>query len=207
MGTAGRAGALGAVRALHYRCRQRRAPHPTRPRCRPVSVPLPASRARLKQCAFSSSSHGASGPQSTVRLFTLSQLVAPSVGAQPHGSYREGWVPLQQQTANLIAQLTSPRGPVASGSDDLERQVTSQLVQRRQITLPAIERMKAESGKRLIDFTVGDFRQFSPMIVGIRDPFSLTVNELFLTYYNRRLQNKFHQFLASRRASCHLMSY
>ena len=55
--------------------------------------------------------------------------------------------------------------------------------------------MLSMAGKRLADFTDDDFFKYSPIILGVRDPFSITVGELFLSYDQRRLQNKYQRWL------------
>ncbi|MDQ6948925.1 MAG: hypothetical protein M3256_22365 [Actinomycetota bacterium] len=64
----------------------------------------------------------------------------------------------------------------------------------RQVSSAALERMLQDAKKRLIDFATEDFRRFAPLLVGLRDPFTLTVSELFLTYHQRRLRNEFLQW-------------
>lgn len=129
-----------------------------------------------------------------VRLFGLAQLVAAAEGAQSAAGYRDRWVALHQATRQIITELENHPINVPAGSDELEERVQANLRSTRQLTQSAIDRLVNDAGKRLIDFTVSDFRRHSPLIVGIRDPFSMTVSELFLTYHQRRERNVFHQW-------------
>jgi ABC-type branched-subunit amino acid transport system ATPase component len=130
-----------------------------------------------------------------VRLFGLAQLVAAAEGAQTPAAFRDRWLQLQQNTQSAITQMTSPQQHnVPAGSEQLEEMVKADLLNIRQVTTSALARMLAEAGKRLIDFSVEDFRTYSPLLVGIRDPFALTVSELVLTYHQRRIRNDFLQW-------------
>lgn len=129
-----------------------------------------------------------------VRLFSLAQLVAAAEGAQTAAGYRDRWVAPYQATQQLIAQLQGHPNNLTAGSEELEAGLHTNLRNTRQMTPSAINRMVNEANKRLIDFTVDDFRKYSPLIVGIRDPFSMTVGELFLSYHQRRERNAFYQW-------------
>jgi ABC-type branched-subunit amino acid transport system ATPase component len=137
---------------------------------------------------------GAGSPAPAVRLFALAQLVAVAEGAQSAANFRDRWLQLEQQTKSHITQLTGHPNNVPAESDQLEEHVCNALVGNRQLTQAALDRMLSESGKRLIDFSVDDFRRHSPLIVGVRDPFSMSISELFLTYHQRLERNQFYQW-------------
>lgn len=137
------------------------------------------------------------GPVSSIRLFALAQLVAAAEGPQAHDAFRDRWVQLQQQTENWVAQSASYPNLVVPGSEEQEQYVRTNVINSRTVTTSALQRMLEESGKRLIEFTVDDFRMYGPLLIGIRDPFSLTVSELVLTYHQRRNQNKYLQWLVA----------
>ena len=148
-------------------------------------------------------SHSTPGqPSPHIRLFKLAELVAAGESVQTMGTFRDRWVHLDNTTKQIIqsqARMRTMPGMrvIAPGSDEMEETVRSQLVGQRQVSSDALNRMLAESGKRLIDFTTADFRRYSPMFIGIRDPFTLTVSEVFITYHLRRVKNKFSQWLAT----------
>lgn len=130
-----------------------------------------------------------------IRLFVLSQLVAAAEAPQAHDAYRDRWVQLQQHIANQVAAATRQQPPLLPASDELENYLRSNVLSSRLVTESALRRMLEQSGKRLVDFTVDDYRIHGPLLIGIRDPFALTVSELFLTYHQRKNQNKFLQWL------------
>jgi len=136
-----------------------------------------------------------------IRLFSLGQLAVfgVTVGATERGqepaNYRTSWYQFEQQISQLIRQWTSPPHSVAPGSDELEQRVQAQLLQSRTLHPAALQRMLNASGKRLTEFTRDDFRRHAPLLAGIRDPFVMTVSELFLTYHFRHQSNKYSQWL------------
>lgn len=134
-----------------------------------------------------------------IRFFGLAQLVATAEGAQSAMSFRDRWIQLSQHVASLVSQLTGQGYNIPRGSDQLEEAVRGRLVHDQQVTEPVLHRMVSQAGKRLIDFTDDDFRVYSPLLVGIRDPFTLTVGELFLTYHARKVRNEFLQWLAEKK--------
>lgn len=135
-----------------------------------------------------------SQPSPHIRLFGLAQLVTAASGAQSMSSFRDKWLQLQQQTEQLIRDSTPPYNNIALGSDQLEEAVKQRLIASRHVSPTALERMLTDAHKRLIDFTVDDFRRLAPLLLGVRDPFTLSVSELFLTYHQRRVRNDFLQW-------------
>jgi ABC-type molybdenum transport system ATPase subunit/photorepair protein PhrA len=127
-----------------------------------------------------------------VRLFRLAQLVAAVESAQPLASYRGRWTGLHQAVTEAIANQS--RSNPTLDSDQLDANVRTQVLAQRSISAAELERRVAAADKRLIEFGPDDYRRHAPLLPGIRDPFQLTVGELFLTYYERRMQNDFHQW-------------
>ena len=131
--------------------------------------------------------------QPGIRLFALAQLVATAEGAQAAANFRDRWIQLQQQVQSLAIQQPG----MDKTSEEAEQHVRASLVGSRQISQAALDRMVAAVGKRLIDFAEDDFRRHAPLLIGIRDPFTLGVGELFLTYHQRRTRNEFLQWRAA----------
>ena len=138
------------------------------------------------------SSGQTSQPQPGIRLFALAQLVATAEGAQPAANFRDRWIQLQRQVQSLAVQQPG----VDKRSDAAEQHVRATVVGSRQLSQAALDRMLAAAGERLVDFTEDDFRRHAPLLIGIRDPFTLGVGELFLTYHQRRARNEFLQWRA-----------
>jgi hypothetical protein len=135
-------------------------------------------------------------PQPGIRFFALAQLVATAEGAQPAASFRDRWIQLQQQAQQQVQVLAAQQPQVDPTSDEAEEHVRASLVASRQISQAALDRMIAAAGKRLVDFSEDDFRRHAPLLIGVRDPFTLGVGELFLTYHQRRTRNEFLQWRA-----------
>jgi energy-coupling factor transporter ATP-binding protein EcfA2 len=139
------------------------------------------------------------GPNPSIRLFRLAQLVAVAEGNQAAASFRDNWAALANQADALTVQFTSAPNNIPPASDQLEQMIVGSLVTGRQTTQRALDRLKQDAGKRLIDFTKDDFRRFAPLVMGVRDPFQFSVGELFLTYHERKTRNEMYQWqLATR---------
>jgi hypothetical protein len=54
--------------------------------------------------------------------------------------------------------------------------------------------LSVSGGKRLIDFQTDDFRRYCPLMVGVRDPFTVSIGQLFVTYHLRRESNELDQW-------------
>jgi hypothetical protein len=110
-------------------------------------------------------------------------------------AFRDKWVPLQQQIRGWITQLTtSAARPLREGSAELEEEIRRLVEESRQLKPEAVQLMIDSAEKRLIDFTEDDFRKYSPVLAGVRDPFEITVAELFLSYHARRERNDYFQW-------------
>ena len=130
-------------------------------------------------------------PQPGIRLFSLGQFVTTAEGPQVAGDFGDRWIQLQQEVGRALAH--PPAATMAP--EDAERHVRASLVDSHQLTETALKRMLEDAGKPLIHFSQDDFQRHAPILVGVRDPFTLGVGELFLTYHKRRLKNEFCQFL------------
>lgn len=138
------------------------------------------------------------GPGSpNVRLFRLAQLVAAAESAQSPASYRGRWAPLQQQVVHTIATQTQHNNEL--DSDQLEAIVRAQILMGRLVSEAELDRMVSAAGKRLIEFGPDDYRAHAPLFLGVRDPFQMTVGELFVTYFERRKQNDLLQWAVEKR--------
>jgi energy-coupling factor transporter ATP-binding protein EcfA2 len=130
-----------------------------------------------------------------VRLFLLAQLVATVEGPQTPAAMKDRWVSVHQQVESWIQQFMQPPNNLARGSEEMEQTVRSQLVASRQLSAAAVDRLASQTGKRIVDLVVDDYRVHAPLLPGIRDPFTMGVAEVFLSYHARRQQNRFHQWL------------
>lgn len=130
-----------------------------------------------------------------VRRFVSNQLVAPNEGVQTSGTFRDIWVNFEAQTTQLRRELITQNPQLAEQPDSLEAVLGARLIEQRQLTPAGLARMTRIAGKRLCDFKHEDFRRHSPLLSGIKDPFQLSISELFLSYHNRHIRNRFHQWL------------
>ena len=55
--------------------------------------------------------------------------------------------------------------------------------------------MEQQAGKKLDEFTLDDFKNFGPMVSGIKDPFTTSISEVFLSYAHRRHLNDVAQYV------------
>lgn len=143
---------------------------------------------------------GVDGPTpqdpSPIRIFRLSELVTQAEGAQSPANYRERYVQLHIQVQNLTAQYSSPQQGNYTG-EKLDDVVCQQLVAQGQISDSALREAIAKAGKPITSFLLPDFRRFAPILIGIRDPFTMSVTEVFLAYHERRNHNERDQWLVS----------
>lgn len=135
-----------------------------------------------------------------VRMFRLAQLVAGVESAQLPSAYRGRWTSLHQAVMHIMTNVSVSTPGL--DSDQLDANVRTQLLSQRSISASELDRMVAAAGKRLIELGPDDYKRHAPLLPGIRDPFQLTVGELFLTYYERRMQNDFHQWQVEKGKVC-----
>jgi ABC-type transport system involved in cytochrome c biogenesis ATPase subunit len=134
-------------------------------------------------------------PPQAVRLFRLAQLVAQIDGPQSPVAFRDRHLQLHAQVQAYATQFRQP----GSGIDptQVEASVRNAVLNQRLISQRSLDRLLAGSGKDLVDMEVADYRLYAPLLVGIRDPFALSVTELFLSYHDRWNRNAFEQWLAA----------
>ncbi|MBO9532270.1 MAG: ATP-binding protein [Solirubrobacteraceae bacterium] len=136
----------------------------------------------------------ANAPHFVVRRFVANQLVPPSEGAQGSQQYRDSWVNLESNVTSFRAQVEGQEPGLSADHDDLDARVAARLVEARQLTMSAVETLRANANKRLIDLDAEDYRRHAPLIGGIRDPFQFSIAELFLSYHSRKERNEFQQW-------------
>ena len=130
-----------------------------------------------------------------MRRLMSSQLVTPSVGPQSSGAYRNVWVNFQQQVENVKNNIRNERAELAKEPDALEAELGDRLTKNHQLLTHAhLSQITTRARKRLIDFTYNDFSRYTPLLPGMRDPFQLSISELFLAYHNRLTTNEFSQW-------------
>lgn len=134
---------------------------------------------------------------SPIRLFSLGQF--GSQGSNSRNSpntvmgFWGSWTSLQSQVYEAVETLTKlPNSGFIPGSDELETAVIKRLTERKQ-PLAVLQNMTKMIGKRLIDFTSGDFQASTPLIPGMGDPFAMNVERIFLSYQARYERNELAQ--------------
>jgi ABC-type Mn2+/Zn2+ transport system ATPase subunit len=132
-------------------------------------------------------------PSEKIRLFGLGQLLAAAEGPVQGANYREPWASVYNYTSQLIAMAPDSLGPNAT-LDQIDQWMIPQLVSSRALSRAAAERMIAEAGKPLSGFSHADFREFAPLIAGVKDPFAASIAEVFLSYRERKTQNDMAQW-------------
>jgi ABC-type branched-subunit amino acid transport system ATPase component len=137
----------------------------------------------------------APSPQHVVRRFVANQLVAPTEGAQTSSAFRDTWVNLETQTDQARQELLQQMPRLGAAPEELEHLLGVRLIEQRQLTATGLARLTAGAGKRLSEFKHQDFRRHAPLLTGVKDPFALSIAELFLTYHNRLIRNRFQQWL------------
>lgn len=128
-------------------------------------------------------------PGQEVRLFKLSGLMREAEPVQSPANYPDSWISLKQNIENYRYQFTNHPHSLPAGSAQLADQVLNNLVGNNGMLRPILEQMEAAAGKRLIDFRQRDFRLYSPLFLNQRDPFTMSISEVFLSYHGRRNRN------------------
>ena len=96
-----------------------------------------------------------------------------------------------QKAVGALVRLPDSPPP---GSDELEGKVRAGLVDNGTLSQADLDAMLLVSGKRLIDFQEDDFERCCPLMVGVRDPFTVSIGQLFATYHLLRERNEFDQW-------------
>jgi ABC-type branched-subunit amino acid transport system ATPase component len=132
-----------------------------------------------------------------IKLFKLAELVAATESPQAASTFRDRWIALQDFVRQQIANPPGGRRGGNVTAEQMEQHVRDRLVQSKILSMTAYDRMVAQAGKPMTEFTNDDFRSAAPMLPQVRDPFSLTVGELFLSYHQLRNRNFLAQFRQS----------
>ena len=130
-----------------------------------------------------------------VRLFQLAELVVQTSGAQSPSSFRDRHLQLYDQVQSNVLSYRQPHHRLTG--DALEQEIQRIAVGGRLITARALERLLAASGLPLSEMPLDHYRRYAPLITGVRDPFALSVNEIFLSYFARRNRNELEQWLVA----------
>jgi energy-coupling factor transporter ATP-binding protein EcfA2 len=151
---------------------------------------------------------GGDPAQLHVRLFALAELVAAAEGTQSASAFRDRWIQLKQIVESHVTNFTNgdPSLRQPENAPRLEQMVCDQLTINRQATHAQIDRMISASGKRISEFGDDDFRSYAPLITGVRDAFSMSIGELFLTYHQKRERNQFYQWREAAKAGVQHLS-
>ncbi|WP_121190007.1 ATP-binding protein [Microbacterium sp. AG790] len=130
--------------------------------------------------------------QQGVRLFRLAELVPFADGAQSPAAYRERYVQAFQQFDNYRLNLRQPHSgvPESAWAETLQRATT----QNRWVSEAALQILIDRSGHSILDLELDDFREHHPLIDGVRDPFTISATEIFLSYHDRYNRNRFEQW-------------
>jgi energy-coupling factor transporter ATP-binding protein EcfA2 len=134
-------------------------------------------------------------PQYVVRRFISNQLAPPNEGAQESATYRDTWVNLETQAKQLEQQALAENPQLGGEPDNLEAAIGAKLIEQRILTPAGLAEMVSGAKKPLREFQHSDFRRYAPLMAGIKDPFLLSISELFLSYHNRYIRNQVQQWL------------
>ena len=127
----------------------------------------------------------------SIRLYTLAQLANTSESELKAEAVTGAWVAVNDEVQRLISQA----GPDQDRDAMFEQQVVNRVLQDHLISQGALSALLERAGKRLIDLTRSDYRQFAPLVVGNRDAFGITMTEVFLLYQEKLRTNRFNQWL------------
>lgn len=140
-----------------------------------------------------------------VKYFGLGQLTAASQGGANPAAFREPWTQLHNQWQGLRNQRQQPGQPTMTEGEQ-EAWLRDQIVNGRQLSREALERMLEAAGKALWDFTLEDFREHAPLVIGQRDPFATSIAEVFLTYGARQTHNSYAQWRVDKKGIGHALT-
>lgn len=129
--------------------------------------------------------------QPHVRIFRLSQLAVPNEGSYQAAQFVEPWASLAN---GLLANRSTGQLNNMTGAQ-IEEFLTSTVVNQRLVKRETLEQIVSGAGKSVSELTAADLQRFAPLMLGIRDPFSVSVGELFLTYHVRHSRNRYNRWL------------
>ncbi|WP_158545853.1 ATP-binding protein [Blastococcus sp. TF02A-30] len=125
-----------------------------------------------------------------VRLFRLGELIANADAPTSVAQFLEPWA----QLYNTVQSWLSNKANFPS-RDQFLSWLYSNLDSSRLLTRAALIRMEQQAGKQLDEFSLDDFKNFGPMVSGIKDPFTTSISEVFLSYAHRRHLNDVAQYV------------
>lgn len=131
--------------------------------------------------------------QPDVRLFSLGQLLAASEGPTTASSYKDRWTDSFNTLENLKVQVRSGMGGRVAPPDH-ESWLRPQFLASGLMPETTLDRMLEDSQKSILELDIEDFRRYAPLLSGVRDPFTASIAEIFLSYANRRYSNDVLQF-------------
>lgn len=129
-----------------------------------------------------------------VRMFRPGELVAPTSSAASAASLRDTWSYLSEFVA---AQRTPP--PTAEDPDEVEAALIRDLVAQGHTTAIQVDHLKRLSGKRLTELSKQEFEFYTNPLAGVRDPFTLSATQVFLSYHERANRQDFYQWRYEKR--------
>lgn len=135
---------------------------------------------------------------SDVRLFRLSQLTVNIESPQSLGAHKNVPMNLKSQVDQYINELKAAPNYITD-LEVLHQQVSLRLDQNNIIKFRALSKLEDKANKKIIDFSAEDYRKYAPLIIGLRDPFTIPFTEVFLSYHARDMQNQFYGYLVEKR--------
>lgn len=125
-----------------------------------------------------------------VKLFRAGELVAPADSGTSAASLRDTWAYL----GDFIADYQATKPASESTTDEAETELIRELQEQGYTTAAQIAHLKRLSGKRLTELTKRDLEFYTHPVAGLRDPFTLSATQIFLSYHERRNRQDFHQW-------------
>lgn len=133
-----------------------------------------------------------------IRKFVLGQLIAPNEGPQGLNVFRGQATHFFQAVRDVKTNL-STEAPLQSqvNPDWFETELRERVINSGLLTHEQLLELLSRCPKRLAEFDVDDVRRHLPYLFGPRrDPFQLSLSDLFLRYHANLINNQFEQWLA-----------
>jgi predicted ATPase len=132
----------------------------------------------------------------SIRHFSINQLVALAEGPQATNALSATWQNFKVTTEQVAANIRNENAASVADPEAFEADLLQRLANNHHLlTHEGLLALTKRAGKRLSNFSENDFQRFVPLIFGPRDPFQLSITELFLSYRQRYIHNKFQQWL------------
>lgn len=126
-----------------------------------------------------------------VRLFALGQLLTRTEDPVQPISFKEPWVGLYNSVQEWKSEAPGAFGYQHYTPEQLENLIEQNIIARKLLTPASLKRFKRDLGKGIADASLGDFQELAPLFLGVRDPFTASIAEVFLTYAARRTRHDF----------------